>query len=236
MPTPATRHLTLREMPESERPREKLERLGASALSDAELLAIILRVGGRGKTATTVASDLLTEFNGLPGLARLPLATLRTAGFVGLAKGAQILAALEMGRRACFADPAAQGSVRSPLEVASLIRSRPRYRSDQEQLWAVSVDSRNHVLDARCIYEGSASSVQVRPGEVFRQALALNAIAVIIAHTHPSGDPSPSADDVEVTRQLVDAGKALEIRVLDHLVLGAGNVFVSLKERGVAFA
>ena len=99
----------------------------------------------------------------------------------------------------------------------------------------MAVDSRNHVLKATCVYEGSANSVQIRPAEVFRDAVALNAVAVIVAHTHPSGDPAPSAEDVTVTRQLIQAGRALDIQVLDHLILGRQNLLVSLKERGLGF-
>lgn len=231
----ADTHLSLKDRPHDERPREKLESLGASALTDAELLGILLRVGGAGESAVDVGARLLNDYEGLPGLARTPFDTLKNTRNVRLAKAAQIAAALELGRRAYHRDAGQEPTVRSPQEVANFIRARTGYRHDQEQLWAVAVDSRNRILKAKCVVEGSVNSVQIRPAEVFRDAVALNAVAVIVAHTHPSGDPAPSSEDVTVTRQIVQAGRALDIQVLDHLILGRQNLMVSLKERGLGF-
>jgi DNA repair protein RadC len=235
-PRNSTYHLSLRDRPAGERPREKLQALGPSELSDAELLGIILRVGTRGNTAVDLANRLLTDFGGLSGLEQVSFAVLRRASGVGLAKAAQVQAALELGRRAMAQGGSNPETVRNPMEVASLVRGRQGYSTDQEQLWAVFVNSRNLVLGVKRIYEGSVNSLQVRPAEVFRDAIALNAVALVVAHTHPSGDPQPSPEDVAVTKQLIQAGRNLGIEVLDHLILGRHNLFVSLKERGLAFS
>ena len=228
-------HLTLKDLPPDERPREKLESCGVAALSDTELLAIVLRVGSRGHTAVDLAAWLLNQFHGPAGLERTPLGALRAVPHVGLAKAAQVKAALELGRRASLQGVDAAETVRSPLEVANLVRRRVDPAMEQEELWAVVLNGRNVVLGSKRIYQGSVNCMQVRPAEVFREAIALNAVAVVVAHTHPSGDPSPSPEDVEVTKQLVQAGRALGVEVMDHLILGRQQLFVSLKERGLAF-
>jgi DNA repair protein RadC len=228
-------HLSLRDRPADERPRERMQSQGPLALSDGELLAIILRVGSRGNTAVDLGNRLLKDFDGLAGLGRSPLLALRKTPGVGLAKAAQVKAALELGRRASLLSPDAPETVRSPLEVANLVRRKVDPAMEQEELWALFLSGRNAVLGSKRIYQGSVNCMQVRPAEVFREAIALNAVAVVVAHTHPSGDPTPSPEDVEVTKQLVQAGRALGVEVLDHLILGRQQLFVSLKERGLAF-
>jgi DNA repair protein RadC len=233
--SPAEYHLSLRDRPADERPRERMQNQGPLALSDAELLAIILRVGCRGNTAVDLGNRLLKEFDGLAGIGRAQLPALRKTPGVGLAKAAQVKAAMELGRRASLLSADAPESVRSPLEVANLVRRKVDPIMEQEELWALFLSGRNAVLGAKRIYQGSINCMQVRPAEVFREAIALNAVAVVVAHTHPSGDPTPSPEDVEVTKQLVQAGRALGVEVLDHLILGRQQLFVSLKERGLAF-
>ncbi len=228
-------HLSLRDRPVDERPREKLAARGVAALTDGELLAIVLRMGSRGNTAVDLGNRLLKDFDGLAGLGRSPLLALRKVPGIGLAKAAQVKAALELGRRASLACGDGPVTVRSPLEVANLVRLKVDPAMQQEELWALFLSGRNAVLGSKLIYQGSVNCLQVRPAEVFREAIALNAVAVVVAHTHPSGDPTPSPEDVEVTKQLVQAGRALGVDVLDHLILGRQQLFVSLKERGLAF-
>ena len=228
-------HLSLRDRPSDERPRERMQNQGPLALSDGELLAIILRVGCRGNTAVDLGNRLLKDFDGLAGLGRSSLLALRKTPGVGLAKAAQVKAALELGRRASLLSADSPEIVRSPLEVANFVRRKVDPAMDQEELWALFLSGRNAVLGVKRIYQGSVNCMQVRPAEVFREAIALNAVALVVAHTHPSGDPTPSPEDVEVTKQLVQAGHALGVEVLDHLILGRQQLFVSLKERGLAF-
>ncbi len=234
--TKAEYHLSIKDRPASERPREKLQSQGASALTNAELLAIILRVGRRGETAVDLANWLLSKHNhDLGGLARMSLADLCKIQGVGLAKAAQIKAALELGRRLTLLSPEEKLIVRSPAEVANLVRSKVDEYADQEQLWGVFLSARNQVLDSKMIYKGSVNTMQVRPAEIFKEAIVLGAVALVVVHTHPSGDPQPSPEDVEVTKQLVQSGRSLGIEVLDHLILGRQPIFVSLKERGLGF-
>ena len=228
-------HLSIKDRPSSERPREKLQALGASGLTDGELLAIILRVGSRGKTAVDLANMLLKDFEGLGGLARVGFPVLQKEHGVGLAKAAQLKAALELGRRLTLQNPGEQQVVRSPLEVANLVRSKLDESSDQEELWGVYLNNRNVVLGTKRIYQGNVNSLQVRPAEVFREAITQGAAAMVVAHTHPSGDPQPSPEDVEVTKQLVQVGHILGIEVLDHVILGRQMLYVSLKDRGLGF-
>lgn len=228
-------HLSLRERPVSERPREKLRSLGASSLTDGELLAIILRTGSRHLTAVDLANHLLVRFHGLGGLAQVSFAELCKTKGVGLAKAAQLKAALELGRRLTLLNPEERPIVRSPADVANLVRARLDEGLNQEQLWVVLLNSRNAVLGMRMIYQGSVNSIQVRPAEAFREAILRGAVALVVVHTHPSGDPSPSQEDVAVTKQIVQAGHTLGIEVLDHVILGRQPAFVSLKERGLGF-
>jgi len=227
-------HLSLRERPVGERPREKLQSLGASSLTDGELLAIILRTGSRHLTAVDLANHLLVKFHGLGGLARVSFPELCKTKGVGLAKAAQIKAALELGRRLTLLNPEERPIVRSPTDVANLVRTRLDETLDQEQLWLVLLNARNAVLDVKMLYQGSVSTIQVRPAEAFKEAILRGAVAIVVAHTHPSGDPTPSPEDIAVTRQIVQAGRSLGIEVLDHIILGR-TTFISLKERGLGF-
>lgn len=223
----------IRDLAEGERPRERLAGLGAGALSNAELLAILLRTGVEGRSVVTVAQDLLHTLGQLPGLHRASYSDLCAFRGVGPAKAAQLLAALELGHRVALADPESKPIIGSPADAAALIQyemgSLP-----QENVWVLLLDTRNHHLKTEKVYQGSVHTSQIRVGEIFREAVKLNAAAVIVAHNHPSGDPSPSPDDLAVTRAIVEAGKLLDIAVLDHLVIGQGR-YVSLKERGLGF-
>jgi len=222
----------VRAWPESERPREKAARHGVHALSTAELLAIILRTGTVGEDVVALAQRLLVDHGGLAGLADASMAELTAAHGMGLAKGAQLKAALELGRRLILDPGAARPQVCSPDDAAALVMDMgllPR-----EALRVLLLDTKNQVVASPVVYQGTVNTVAVRAGELFREAVRHNAAALIVVHNHPSGDPTPSPEDVAVTREIVAAGRLLAIDVLDHLVIGRGR-FVSLKERGLGF-
>jgi DNA repair protein RadC len=219
---------------ESERPRERLAALGAQALSNAELIAILLRVGVRGESAVTVGQRLLNQFSGLTGLHRAPFTDLKKQHGLGDAKAAQIKAAIELGRRLPLESPEERAAINSPADAAALVQYEMSVL-EQEHLRVILLDRRNRVLETVEVYKGSVNSSQVRVGELFKEAIRKNASAIIVIHNHPSGDPTPSPDDVAVTRAIVQAGKLLDVEVLDHLVIGQGK-WISLKERGLGFA
>lgn len=221
------------DLAEEERPRERLARLGPQSLSNAELLAILLRVGVRGQNAVQVGQRLLQHFGGLAGLHRADIQEMYAEHGLGPAKAAQIKAAIELGNRLRLEAPDERPAVHSPADAAALVQYEMS-ALEQEELRVLLLDIRNRVLDTVTIYRGSINSSQVRIGELFRTAIRRNAAAVIIIHNHPSGDPTPSPDDVAVTRAMVQAGKLLDIEVLDHIVIGQGR-FVSLKDRGLGF-
>ncbi|OIN97010.1 MAG: hypothetical protein AUJ21_01035 [Anaerolineae bacterium CG1_02_58_13] len=218
---------------ESERPRERLASLGPQALSNAELIAILVRVGVKGENAVTVGQRLLKKFGGLSGLHRAPFAELKNQHGIGEAKAAQIKAAIELGRRLTLESPEERPTINSPADAAALVVYEMS-AFEQEHLRVILLDRRNRVLETVEIYKGSVNSSQVRVGEIFKEAIRKNASALIVIHNHPSGDPTPSPDDVAVTRAIVQAGKMLDVDVLDHMVIGQGK-WVSLKERGLGF-
>ncbi len=224
---------TIKELPEGERPRERLEHYGPSALSSAELIAIILRVGTKDENVIRLAQRLLTGYGGLAGLAQAPFVELTEIKGLGPAKATQLKAAFELGRRLLVAAPHERPVVKSPADAANLLMMEMA-PLEQEHLRTVIMDSKNHVLKIHTVYVGSLNTAVVRVGELFREAIRLNAAALIVAHNHPSGDPTPSPEDVHVTRQIVEAGKLLNVDVLDHLVIGQQR-WVSLKERGLGF-
>jgi DNA repair protein RadC len=220
-------------MPPDGRPREKLKALGAGALSDAELLAIILRVGTQGESVIDLSNRLLVTYGGLVGLSRVSFAELCDIHGLGEAKACQLKSALEVGRRLLLAQPEERLQVRSPQDLAPLLilEMAPL---DQETLRVVLLNTKNQVIKFTDVYRGSLNSSLVRISEVFKEAVRVNAAAIIVAHNHPSGDPTPSPEDARVTEKIVEAGKLLEIDVLDHLVIGERN-FVSLRERRLGF-
>jgi len=224
---------TIKDMPADLRPRERLARAGEGALSTAELLAIILRTGVGGENVLALATRLLSRFGGLPGLARASFAELEGVKGLGQAKTAQLKAALEIGRRMLLTVSEERYVVRSPADVAQLLMAEMSHLT-QEHFRVLYLDTRNRLLGSETIYVGSLNASYIRVAEVFREAVKRSCAAVIVAHNHPSGDPTPSPEDVAVTRQLVSAGKLLDIEVLDHLVIGQQR-FVSLRERGLGF-
>lgn len=222
------------DLDQSERPRERLLSLGPQALSTAELIAILLRVGVSGESAVEVGKRLLNRFNGIAGLHRASINELMDQHAIGEAKAAQIKAAIELGRRLMVEQPNERRAISGPGDAADLVRYEMS-ALDQEHLRVILLDRKNFVLQIVEVYKGSVNSAQVRVGELFKQAVRTNASALIVVHNHPSGDPTPSPDDVAVTRAIIQAGKLLDVDVLDHLVIGQGK-WVSLKERGLAFS
>jgi DNA repair protein RadC len=218
---------------ESERPRERLTALGPQALTNAELIAILLRVGVVGENAVEVGQRLLQKFGGLMGLHRTPIKELIDQHGIGEAKAAQIKAAIELGRRLTVDAPEERLAINSPGDAAAIVQYEMS-ALEQEHLRVILLDRRNRVLEIVEVYKGSVNSSQVRVGELFKEAIRTNASAIIVVHNHPSGDPTPSPDDVAVTRAIAQAGKLLDVDVLDHLVIGQGK-WVSLKERGLGF-
>lgn len=224
---------TIKELPSSERPRERLLHYGANALSTAELLAIILRTGTRDENVVRLAQRLLISYGGLAGLARANTAELSAERGLGPAKTTQLKAALELGRRLLAESPGERPQIRSPADAANLVMSEMSLL-EQEHLRVMLLDTKNHVLASPTIYIGSLNTSLVRVGELFREAIRANAAALIVLHNHPSGDPTPSPEDVAITRQIAEAGRLLGVEVIDHLIIGRQR-FVSLKERGLGF-
>lgn len=219
---------------ESERPRERLAKQGAQALNNAELLAILLRVGVPGENAVEVGQRLLNTFGGLSGLHRASFEEMCRQYGLGEAKAAQIKAAIELGRRLASETPEERPSIRGPSDAAELVRYEMSALT-QEHLRVILLDVRNRVLSIEKLYVGSLTASTVRVGELFRPAIQKSAAGLILVHNHPSGDPSPSPEDINLTRATVQAGKLLDIDVLDHLII-AGNRWVSLKEKGLGFS
>lgn len=219
---------TIREMPESERPRERLARHGPSALSNAELIAILLGSGTRGRSALTLAQDLVRS--GLGELSRQELTSLASIPGVGPAKGSRLAAALELGRRVAGAQEDRE-TVRNISNLARRLVSSHSHHL-QERLGAVYLDTRDRIIREREIYVGTVNATTVSTRDVLRWALLDGALSVIVFHNHPSGDPAPSAEDLVFTRRLEEAGRSLGVRIRDHLVIGF-NRYVSMRERGL---
>lgn len=212
------------------RPRERLLKEGAGALSDIELLAIMLRTGTMDMTALDLATLLLSKYRNLLGLMQVSVEELNSLKGIGLAKAAQIKAALELGRRVAVAAAGDGDSIRSPEDAAALVMEDMRHL-DKEHFMALLLNVKNRVLAREIISIGTLNTSSVHPRELFKPAVRRSAASVILVHNHPSGDPSPSNEDLEVTRRLVEAGKILGIQVLDHLIIG-DKEFVSLKAMG----
>jgi DNA repair protein RadC len=207
----------------SQRPRERLEKQGASALNDAELLAILLRVGMKGASAVQIGQRLLYLFEGLGGLQRATIQELCQVEGVGPAKAVQIKAAIEVGRRISRLTPKERVIISSPQDVADQVQYK-MVNLEQEELWILLLDSRNHHIRTEHLYRGSLNSSSVRLAEIFKAGIRHNAAALIIVHNHPSGDPSPSPEDIHLTRMLIEAGQLLELPVLDHIIVGMRGI------------
>lgn len=222
----------LKQWPLRERPIERLYDAGAAALSDAEVLAVVF-----GSTGTTnpiaLAGELLAQ-GGWHVLQQRSVEEIAALPGMTRTRAAQVKAALEVGRRLLLATHAERPQIKSPADVAALLMLEMAHL-DQEQLRVVLLDTKNRLLKIQTVYVGSLNSSMVRIGEIFKEAIRLNSAALIVSHNHPSGEPTPSPEDVMVTRQIVEAGKLLDIEILDHIVIGSGR-WVSMRERGLGFS
>ncbi len=237
-PSPATAQVsyqpTILDLPPCERPRERLREHGPRYLNNAELVAILLRSGVAGENAISVAIRILAEFDGLAGLARVGYAELCQQHGLNHAKSSEIMAALELGRRIASLAPEERAQISCPQDAASLLTAEMA-PFVQENLVVLLLNTRNQVVARRTIYIGTVNSSAVRPAEVLRPAIRENAPSIIVAHNHPSGDPTPSPEDISVTRDLATAGRLMDIELLDHLIIGHGGRFTSLKEQRLGF-
>ena len=225
---------TIRDLPQGERPRERLKHYGAKNLSNTELIAILLRTGMQGENVLSLSSRVLAQFDGLSGLGRGTFAELCALKGLSEAKACQLMAGLELGRRLVSLSPAERVTINSPQDVANLVMGEMA-ALEQEHLRVLLLNTRNEVLSIQDIYVGNVNSSVVRPAEVIRPAVRDNAPSIIVVHNHPSGDPTPSQEDVGITQQLAAAGKLLGVELLDHVVIGNGGRFVSLNEQGLGF-
>ena len=223
----------IRDLPRGERPRERLREHGAGSLSNAEFIAILLRTGVTGESVVNLAVRLVTHFNGLPGLARATYGELSSLKGISEAKACQLMVAFELGRRLVSLHPEDRVVIRSPGDVANLL-SAEMGLLEQEHLRVLLLDTKNHVMGVTEVYIGNVNSSVVRVAEVFRPAIRENAVAIIVVHNHPSGDPAPSPEDVTITEQLRATGELLGVELLDHVIL-ASQRHVSLKEQGLGF-
>lgn len=223
----------LRDLPQGERPRERLRELGPTYLSNAELIAILLRTGVEGESVLALATRALSQFGGLGGMAKASYGEICTLNGISDAKACQLLAAFELGRRLVSLQPEDRAFVRSPGDVANLLGAEMAFL-DQEHLRVLLLNTKNQVRGIHQVYVGNVNSSVIRVSELLRPAIRENCPSVILVHNHPSGDPTPSPEDILVTRRVVSAGRMMDIDVLDHVVIG-GQGHVSLKEKGLGF-
>ena len=224
---------SIKDWPESERPRERLLSAGAGNLSTAQLLAIILRTGGKDKSALGLARELLVQFNGLKDIEDASVAEFSNTKGMGNAKIAQLKAAFQLGRRLLqneAGDAVKIPSFRNSQEVYEYYRPR-FYGLKKEKFLCALLDIKNRVFKETTVSDGTLTSSLVHPREVFRYAIKEAAVSVLFVHNHPSGDPSPSRDDIDITKRLIETGKIIGIKVLDHVVVSDGE-YVSLMEKG----
>lgn len=225
---PARYAIPIKEWPENERPREKLLHRGSEHLTDAELVAILIRTGRKGATAVDLARQLFTDGRSLRDIASLSVEQIKKAG-IGESRAITVAAAFELAKRL----PGIQGkeklAVQSPEDL--FLRFGGRFRDlEQEEFWVFPLNSSNKILEPKQVTKGILNSAYAHPRECFREAIRQAAASVIFVHNHPSGNPEPSEEDLSVTKQLVDSGKILGITVHDHIII-AGDKYTSLAER-----
>lgn len=222
--------LMLREVPQEERPRERMLHYGAGALSHAELLAILLRTGTVSESALRLAGRILSESGGLRSLVDMSKDQLTQIKGIGDAKALQIQAGIELGRRLAKSTFAERVTIRSPKDIADLVSEDLRYLQ-KEHFVCLFLNTKNHLLAQETLSMGSLNASIVHPREVFRAAIKRSSASIICVHNHPSGDPTPSPEDIQLTHRLMEAGTIIGIEVLDHVIIGDQR-FISLKEQG----
>jgi DNA repair protein RadC len=224
---------SVRDLPAAERPRERLALRGPGGLSAAELIALVIGTGGGGISAIDVAEGLVRRHDGLRSIAQASDVELAATPGLGAAKAARLAVVFELGRRSVVDWPAGRWTIRSPRDVAGPLGA-DMARLEREELRVLSLNTKNVVLRATTVYVGNVSASLVRVGELFRDAVRLDAAGIVLVHNHPSGDPTPSPDDLHLTAEAIAAGRLLDVDVLDHVVIGH-DAWLSLRDRGVAF-
>lgn len=222
--------LTLKEYPEELRPRERLCRYGVQSLSDRELIALLLATGSRNTTALELAESILTRYKGLRGLVNITIEELSSFPGIGKAKGAKILSAIELGKRISIKESKLHPVIKSPEDVSNLMMEEMCYL-DREHFKVLLLNTKGQVMSCETISIGSLNSSLVHPREVFKLAIKKSTASMILLHNHPSGDPTPSREDIEVSKRIIEAGELLGIKVLDHIIIG-DKKYCSLKEKG----
>lgn len=222
-------HLSIKEMAKSERPREKLINFGVSSLSNAELLAILIRTGTKEASAIDLAQRVLSaREDGLRYLGDCTTDELSHLKGIGKTKACQIIAAVELGKRLSMSTSKARLNIKSPRDVANIFMEEMRYYK-KEYFKSILLNTKNQIIANEDISIGSLNSSLVHPREVFVGAIRKSASSIILMHNHPSGNPNPSNEDIKITKRLIEAGKIIGIEVLDHIIIGDGQ-FISLKE------
>lgn len=222
--------LMIKDFPVDDRPRERLIKTGPESLSTQEIVAILLRTGTKSESVLQLANRLLTKFNGLMWLKEAAFEELTSIKGIGQAKAVQLVAAIELGRRISNLTYDDRYVIRSPEDGANYVMNDMRFLT-QEHFVALYLNTKNQVIHRQTIFIGSLNASIVHPREVFKEAFRRAAASIICLHNHPSGDPSPSREDIEVTRRLAECGKMLGIEILDHLIIG-DKKYVSMKEKG----
>ena len=225
------RHLKISDLPKEERPREKLLHRGAHTLTNSELLALILRTGNKNENIIHLCDRVLSQFQGLTGLTNCTPQRLMELDGIKEAKAAQLCALIEISRRVNSVKAAKTNKISSPQEAADFVRDDMRLLK-QEVLRLIMLNTKNSVLFTKDIFVGGLNSSIVHPREIFSEALRFNSASIIVCHNHPSGDPSPSDEDINITLRLKECGKLMGIELLDHIIIG-GTSYVSLKEKGI---
>ncbi|MCR6111498.1 DNA repair protein RadC [Bacillus sp. A301a_S52] len=220
----------IRDVPKSERPRERMLRDGAEALSNQELIALLLRSGTKSESVLQLSTRVIQHFNGLTLFKEAQVKELTAIKGIGEAKAIQLLAALELGKRVYQFTSEERYVIRSPEDVAQYMMDEMR-QLNQEHFVVLYLNTKNQVLHKETIFIGSLNASIVHPREIFREAFRFSAASIVCLHNHPSGDPEPSQQDIEVTQRLVESGKMLGIALLDHVIIGDRR-FYSLKEKG----
>lgn len=227
----AGNQLMLKDVPEEDRPRERMIRRGREHLSNVELIALLLRTGSAGESVMALAQRVLSQTGGLKGLAQLSYHELTSIHGIGPAKAVQVLAGIELGQRLMKVLPEERDVIRSPDDAVQLVMEEMRFLQ-QEHVVCMFLNTKNRVIEKKCIFIGSLNRSVVHPREIFREAIRCSAAGIICVHNHPSGDPTPSQEDIAITKRLQAAGETIGIDLIDHIIIGDQSYY-SMREKGI---